>query len=411
MTATVNEEADALFGALFSPSGNEDPYPYYARLRRIAPVYVNAAGVCFISSYAGCHQVLNGREFGVDDRWDAMRADWRDHPAMTRLASSIAVAEPPQHTRLRKLVAGAFTRRRVEELRDSIDRHVESLMEAMALQGASGQPVDFVDSFARPLPVAIIGSMLGVTELEKTPANDLISAWLPAFEPGAGEAVVARGDDAAEQLWELFGAVIEERRHDPGDDLVSALIDSTSDGDRLATDELVSMVVTLFLTGSHTMTKFLGNSIVVLNGVPDQSDLLRADPRLATTAVEELLRFEAVAQLIPRVARAEVTIDDVVVPEGTAVIAMLGAASRDPSIFEEPDRCDIRRNPNPHLAFGVGIHHCIGALLARIEGQIALPALLQRFPHLTIPTPGARTPGITFRGFESLPVIVSPHTG
>ncbi len=315
-------------------------------------------------------------------------------------------ANPPDHGRLRRLVAAAFTRRRVEAMAPRIQQITDGLLDSLPTDG----PVDLVEALAAPLPVRVIGDLLGVPEADfprfRTHTRPLVTGVLA----GRGPYV-----DAAVGMLDLLRELVVRHRADPGDDLLSALVaardGATGEGraDRLDEDELTSVGFLLLAAGHETTVNLIANGTYALLTHPDQRALLRARPDLLPAAVEELLRHDGPLNVtLPYVTTAPVPVGDVTIPAGEAVLAALVAAGRDRTRVAHPERLDLARTDGAHVAFGHGIHHCLGAPLARLEGRIALGALLARFPHLRLaaaPEDLVRLPGLLMNGFAALPVL------
>ncbi len=313
---------------------------------------------------------------------------------------------PPDHTRLRRLVTAAFTVRRVEALAPRVQEIADDLLDAMAAAGEGGRPVDLVDGFGFPLPITVITELLGIPPGDRA----AFRRWSSIAVNGA----VHPPDvyvDAARNIVGYVQELITAKRADPGDDLLSALIAVHEDGDRLSRDELTSMVFLLLVAGHETTVNLVVSGTYALLRHPDQLALLRAEPERLPAAVEELLRYDGPLQVtVPSVAAAPIEVGGVTIPAGEVVLPALLAANRDPARFPEPDRLDITRPSNSHIAFGHGLHHCLGAPLARLEGRIALGALLARFPGLRLADPAtepARNPGLILNGLVGLPVVLA----
>jgi cytochrome P450 len=316
-------------------------------------------------------------------------------------SASINGMDPPEHTRLRKLVASAFTARRVEALRPRVSGIVSELIDGVR-QGQ--QPADLVASFSLPLPSRVICEMLGV------PAEDLeqFHSWsdtvMGDWQRDGGEIMTALAE-----LYGYFGRLIERKRAQPADDLMSALIAARDDADRLSEDELTVMCCTLLIGGHETTANQINLSMLLLFDHPGQLETLRADPALIPGAVEELLRYVRLGSLAPaRVTTEDVEIDGVTIPAGEQVIPMFGSANRDPSVFSDPDRLDVSRDAAGHLTFGAGAHHCLGARLARVELQEAFRGLIGRLPGLRLAVPASELefkPGMAIHSLRALPVL------
>lgn len=393
-TIVESPETSRLLAELTTMVGREDPYPRYDRLRDIAPLVRADDGALVVTRYADCVAVVRDARLGHMPKHMfgfAGLADWAEHPSLYTLFNSMLALNPPEHTRLRRLVSGTFTARRVQALRPAIERMVADLLDDLAGE------TDFVGAFAFPLPVNVIGELLGVPAADRARFQTLIRDWSQVVEVITPE-VLERADPAAATLREYLGDLAEERRRAPQDDLISALVAAEEAGDRLTHDELVTMAALLFAAGFETTTNLLGNGLVALLRHPEQTI---GDP---ATAVEELLRYDSPVQLTSRVAFADVELGGTTVGGGERVVAYLGAGNRDPERFTDPHRLDLNRRDNAPLSFGGGIHYCLGAPLARMEAQIAFPALLARFPRLALSGEPQRRDSLSIRGYTSVPV-------
>ena len=394
-------ETDQLLFELTQPVGRDDPYPRYEALRRTAPLAVAEDGAIVLTRYADCHVVLHGPGFGHPDADELLTAiglpNWKDLPALWTLNTSLLSINPPEHTRLRRLVSRAFTARTVEQLRAPVASLVDDLLDELDAGG------DFVDTFAFPLPVSVIGELLGVPESDRAFFQPLVRDWTAVLDLFTLEAL-ERANEAAAQIRDYLGDLAEQRRTAPGDDLVSALVTMADDGDHLTEDELVTMAALLFSAGFETTTHLLGNGLVALLAHPDQADALRKDPELAPSAVEELIRFDSSVQITGRTALADTEVAGVPIAKDSRLVCYLGAANRDPERFEDPERLDLSRREGGPMSFGGGAHYCLGAPLARLEAQLAFPALLNRYPDLELADGARRRDSLTLRGYLSLPV-------
>jgi cytochrome P450 len=402
--AVSSPEVDRLLDELTQRDGRDDPYRRYELLRRRAPVARAPDGAVVLTRYADCHAVQHSPRCGHTDP-DAVFGrlgitDWREHPGIRTLSTSMLTVNPPEHTRLRRLVSGAFTARRVAALEPAVIAIVDDLVERLA--GSH----DFVTDFAFPLPVAVIGELLGVPVADRPAFQPLVRDWtmlLDVFTPD----ILQRADAAAAQIRAYLGALIEERRRRPGEDLLSGLVTAGTGGDRLSADEVVTMAALLFAAGFETTTHLLANSLVALLGSPEQLALLRRHPELAAGAVEELVRYDSPVQITVREVFEDISSPDLDIAAGERAVLYVGAANRDPVRFRDPDRLDITRAEGPPLSFGGGIHFCLGAPLARLEARIALPAVLRRYRDLALDGVPERRDSLTLRGFVHLPVAAS----
>jgi cytochrome P450 len=395
-THAADEAARVLLGSLGMP----DPYPAYARLRSLAPVYVPPQGPVVLTSYRAVSAMLHSPHAGKDSdaRFRQMGlTDWRDHPGLRMMFESILQLDDPEHGRLRAVVSKVFTARRVEAMRASVRAIAARLI--AHLSERSDEPVDLIAEWAFPLPVAVIGDLLGVPEQDRPQFAAWVRDHALSLEPGMGTEELARCDAAATQLSDYFRDLVASRRRAPADDLTSALAGLSE----LTDDELITMLVLLFAAGFETTTHLLGNAVIALVGNPDQITRWREDPGLTSNAVEELLRYDSPVQLNSRVTHAEVDVDGQQVPAGRVVFNLLGAANRDPSRFADPDRLDLGRADARSMSFGAGPHFCVGAALARIEAAEALPALFDTFEVSLDGAPQSR-PGLALRGHAQLPV-------
>jgi pimeloyl-[acyl-carrier protein] synthase len=312
---------------------------------------------------------------------------------------TMLVMDPPDHTRVRKLVNKAFTPRRIAELRGRIETVIDERLDRMADAGSS----DLIHDLAEPLPAIVIAELLGV------PAEDhrKFRAWSSELIAAIGAASVEErqrlGQQAGRALLAYLADVIQARRLEPEDDLISAMIHAQDENDALTDEELLATSNLILLAGHETTTNLIGNGMLALLRNPDQLDRLRSDPGLLPTAVEELLRYDGPVQATVRVPTEDVEIGGFEVPKGSMVLVNLGAANHDPEVFDDPDRLDVGRDPNPHLGFGFGTHFCMGAPMARLEATLAFEKLLARFPKITLENDAPEyRPNPILRGLRSL---------
>ncbi|GGS09043.1 cytochrome P450 [Micromonospora fulviviridis] len=402
------DPADAL-ALLLSPEGRVNPYPTYERLRGHGPVVQAGPAFHLVTGYAEADAILRDARFGVmdDDLRDQFLPGWRESPAVASISRSMLRTNPPDHSRMRRLAAGAFTPRRIAAMRDVVEAQADELVDGMVARAASGEPVDFMAEFAYPLPVAVICALLGVPAADRPLFRRWATDLTGVLEPEISPDELALADRGATELRDYFTDLVAARRRAPADDLTTALVQAhDGDGDRLSGDELLSNLVVLLVAGFETTTNLLGNGLVVLLDHPAAAATLRERPEFAPGYVEELLRYDSPVQLTSRTSTAPTRYGGVDLPAGSWLILLLGAANRDPGRYPEPARFDPWRPAVHPLSFGAGPHYCLGAGLARLEAQVAFPLLLRRLPGLTLAGPGERRVRLTLRGYATLPVTV-----
>jgi cytochrome P450 len=404
-------QAAEIIGVLMSPEGRADPYPYYEKARELGPVAHVDAHFYMCTGYDEVNTALRSPAFGklrMDD--PTMVEAIAAHPSIASDSRSILAANPPDHTRMRRLMGAVFTPRRAAGLEPAIAVTVEKLLDAMALEGVDGAPVDFMERFAYSLPVSVICELLGV------PAQDR-----PRFRPLAHDVTgsleliddltrLGPADAATLELEEYFRELADRRRAEPRDDLVSALVQESDDPDgALSEGELIANLILLLVAGFETTTNLLGNGLALLFERPKVAQGLREGRLPVEDFIEEVLRFDSPVQLTSRVAtEAGARLGGVEIPGKAEVLLMLGAANRDPRRYFDPDVFDPLRPDTQPLSFGAGAHFCLGQALARLEATVAFPRLLARFPELA-PAPGqvpTRQDRLTLRGYDTLPVAV-----
>jgi cytochrome P450 len=391
----------------FNPMAPEfvaDPYPTYHRLRAEDPVHQSPLGFWVLTRYEDVVASLRDPRMVKEPIAAFVAARFGLAAPPTGMGLSMLDRDPPDHTRLRGLVSKAFTPRVIEQLRPHIQQIVDGLLDKV-----EGEPgMDLIEQFAYPLPVIVICEMLGVPVADHERfkgwgldiARGLDAIMLPPDSPVAERSMHARHALAA-----YFRELIAARRAAPRDDMLSGLIAAEEAGDKLSEDELLATCILLLVAGHETTVNLIGNGSLALLRHPDQRKRLQDDPGLITTAVEELLRFDGPVQRTARIPSEDVVIGGRTIGKGEMVMPFIGAADRDPAQFRDPDRLDLGRTDNRHIAFGWGIHFCIGAPLARVEGQIAINTLLRRKPKLALATdtPEYRQ-SLTLRGLSHLPV-------
>jgi cytochrome P450 len=412
VTAHAGSLDALLFEILATPEGRADPYSRYAQLREQAPVFRSALGMWICTRFEDCQAVLRDPRLGkVQDEDGRSRTEARfgagtmtpEQIEALRERRSMLFLNPPDHTRLRGLVSKAFTPRTVERLRPQIVGLVDELLAELP----DGEPVDVVETIAFPLPVAVIGRMLGVPAQDWPRFRTVMRDVTVLLEPMIPEDQLRRALEAQQEIDAYFRELVARRRREPQDDLISHLIAVEEGSDRLTEMELISTATLLFGAGFETTTNLIGNGLLALLTHPDELARLRSDPAgLTRSAVEELLRFDSPVQLDGRDAFEDVPIADAVVGAGETVLTLLGAANRDPARFREPDRLDLDRDEGPPLSFASGIHYCLGAALARAEAQVLFDRLMVHFPRLELATNAPTWKDrITLRGLVELPVV------
>lgn len=379
---------------LFTWAGRRDRHPIYERLRERGSVSYSTTGFAAIVGHAAADQLLRSRDTSVftEGGTDAIGFDL-----------SLLELDPPDHTRLRALVAPAFAARRMRVQEERIRAAIERFTDSLAADLARG-PVDLMDAFARPLPVLMITSLLGIPDEEVGPLTHYGNAVGLALDGVQSVAHHRELKEADAQLRALFARLIERRRRDPGDDLVSHLVAAEAEH-KLTAAELVPLASLLLVAGFETTVNLIGNGVAALLDRPDLWRRLVDDPGLAERAVDETLRQDSPVQLTGRTPTRDLEVDGHTIPAGTGVVVLLGAANRDPAVFERPDEFDLDRpNPRDHLAFGSGIHSCPGRALAEIEGRLALESLATRLPRLVRGGRETMASGVVLHGRRTLPV-------
>lgn len=387
-----------------------DPYPSFHKLRELAPVLDTPIGATVFSRWADCSQILRDPHFSsASEHHESGARQMREQMATTmgferlsKMADTLLLfLDPPDHTRIRSLVSKAFTPRTVEQLRPKIDDIVAGLLDEALAKGE----MDLIPDLAYPLPVVVICELLGVPAADHARFQGWSKTLAAMIDPIADPSLLAGAEQAVIAFDDFFHELLEERRTNPGDDLLTALLQAEEEGERLSEDELLSLAILLLVAGHETTMNLIGNGMLALFRHPDQLESLRRDASSIRNGVEEFLRYDPPVQFTARTATADVTVGGREMHRGDAAIVLIGAANRDPSQFPDPDRLDLTRaEANRHLAFSSGIHYCLGAALARVEAQSAIGQLVSRFPHLAQAGDERRRPNINLRGLESLPL-------
>jgi cytochrome P450 len=401
---------DPLFGRLnpFLPEYRRDPYPTYHALRSRAPVYRSRVFQSWIlTRYDDIAAVLRDPSFSVNRTQlplvRMMRRFRRESEFSRSIDRDLLMLDPPDHTRLRNLVSKAFTPRVVERLRPRIQEIVDELLERAAEAGE----MDLIRDFASPLPVTVIAEMLGIPPRDRARLKRCSNELTALLDPLQAAQGLRGARRAFDELAGTFRSLFEARRQEPREDLVSALVSAYDAGDRLSEIELLSICTLILGAGHETTTNLIGNAVLALLRHPGERKRLHDDPGLVESAVEEFLRYDSPVQITDRVATQDCEIGGRRIRRGHLVGLLLGAANRDPAQFADPDRLDLGRQENRHLAFGQGVHFCLGAQLARLEAQLAIGTLVRRFPDFRgDPNVAGWKRSMVLRGVDALPLAL-----
>lgn len=387
------------------PDFIENPHPVLHRLRAEDPLHRNPDGSLYLTRYDDCLAVYRSRAM-LSEKTGEFGRKFGECPLYRHHTTSLIFNDPPYHTVVRKLISKAFTPRKLAEFEPLIEDIVDRLLDRVEDLGE----LDLIDDFAKVLPTEIISFMLGIPQEYRARLRGYSLAILGALDPVVPPDRMAAGNAAVEEFSEILNDLINHRRKHPEGaaqgEVLEALIFGEHDGRRLTQEELIQNCIFLLNAGHETTTSFVGNAVGILLDNPDQHRDLLENPEIIDTAVEEFLRYESPLQIGNRLAGEDVELPSGVVQKGTYIHTSIAAANRDPAQFEEPDRVNLRRAPNRHIAFITGIHVCLGATLARVEGRIAIGRFVQRFPRLAEAGPRERLPLARFRGYTRLPVRV-----
>ncbi len=386
------------------PTFVANPYLGLSELREFGkPVWHEGLGMYLAACHGDANDVFRNKSLGrifIDKKpefeWETF--NWLH-------SDSILDSEPPKHTRLRALVAKAFNRNKIESMRPAIERITAELLDAIETKVSSGENFDLIADYAEPLPVKIIADLLGFPASEEHLLRPWSQAIVKMYEVNPSLQYQSEAKTAASEFAEYVRALAEERKKRPGRDLITDLAMVEENGEKLNMHELVATCVLLLNAGHEASVNAFGNGMVEVLRRPDQSALLRNDPRALTeTALEEFMRFDAPLQLFERTATKDTELGGVEIAAGQKIAALIGSANRDPAIFENADEMNIARDPNPHIGFGAGIHFCLGAPLARLEMGVSLPALWEKFPEMSLASEPVRRPTFVLRGYESVAI-------
>ncbi|WP_345580993.1 cytochrome P450 [Streptomyces prasinosporus] len=399
----------AVLAALVTREGRRDPHPLYDALRAHGGLVPVRPGLMVAVGYAECSRALREPRLLVQDArsHDLHRPGWRSHSSLRGFTRSVLYTNPPDHSRMRRLMSGGFTPRSVAGLEPTIVRMTDRLLDRMAELGTGGAPVDFMAEFAYRLPVAVIGAMLGVPDDDQIWFRAAVEHVTVALEGISRASGLAAADRAMDELSAYFAGLIDQRRRRPADDLISALVRAHErDGERFTEEELLGNLVLLLAAGFDTTTHLLGQALHLAFEHPGWAARLRDDPDCAAGYVEETLRIAPPVHATSRFADTDVDLLGTRVPAGTKVLVLLAAGNRDPGRFPDPHRFDPHRPDVQPLSFGAGAHFCLGAPLARAEARIALPRLFGRFPGLAPAGAPTHRDRLVVPGHDRLPVTV-----
>ncbi|WP_406494324.1 cytochrome P450 [Streptomyces sp. NBC_01604] len=394
----------------WDPAFLDDPYPAYAELRERGRVqYFEPTGQWLVSHHADVSALLRDRRLGRTYQHRFTHEDFgrtappaAHEPFHTLNDHGMLDLEPPDHTRIRRLVSKAFTPRTVEQLKPYVTRLAGELVDGLVRQGGG----DLLTDVAEPLPVAVIAEMLGIPESDRAPLRPWSADICGMYELNPSEDVAARAVRASVEFSDYLLQLIAERRKEPGEDLISGLIAAHDEGDRLTEQEMISTCVLLLNAGHEATVNATVNGWYALFRNPGQLAALRADHTLVASAIEELMRYDTPLQLFERWVLDDIEVDGTTIPRGAEIAMLFGSANHDPEVFRNPEQLDLARKDNPHISFSAGIHYCIGAPLARIELAASMTALLEKAPTLGLAAEPRRKPNFVIRGLEGLAVDV-----
>lgn len=410
--APTRAQADAITAKLLlTPEGRRDPYPLYDQLRRAAPVHRTGLGPWVLSRYDDCVAALRDPRIGKDmHKLSALRfgPDWRRHVVLDEGRRAMHNLTGRDHARLRGLVAKGFTPRMITDLQPYIEDTIAEMLEPIAEAGGG----DILAALAFPLPVMVIGKMLGVPEADRARFRGPVLSLVTMFEMMPTKQQLEAANAAHVEVRSYFLELVAEKRRRPREDLLSALTRVEVEGERLDDLELATLAQLLFAAGFETTTNAIANGLLALLRAPDQLQLLREDRRLLAELPAELVRYDSPAQMAVRVTEEELVIGGETIPADAILFILLGAGNRDPARFERPNSLDVTRTGVRPLSFGGGVHHCLGASLARIELSSTFAALLDRFGHIELDGPAPQVRDLfTLRGLSSLKVSTTAASG
>lgn len=405
MNASANELAASFDLEQLTAEFYDNPYPTYRALRENEPIKRLRKGTVFLTRYDDLVTTYKNTKSFSSDKKREFAPKYGDTPLYEHHTTSLVFNDPPAHTRVRRLIMGALSPRAIAGMEPDIIKLVDSLLDAIAAKG----DCELIEDFAASIPIEVIGNLLDVPHDERAPLRDWSLAILGALEPVVSPEVAARGNKAVTDFLAYLRTLVARRRERPGNserDVLTRLIQGEDNGERLTEKELLHNCIFLLNAGHETTTNLIGNGLVALDRNPDQKRRLIDHPELIKTAVEEMLRYETSNQLGNRMTTERVELGGVMLEAGTSITLCIGAANRDPAQFPDPERFDIARTPNRHLAFATGAHQCAGMALARLEGAIAVSRFLARFPNYAVSGRPVRGGRVRFRGFLSVPCAI-----
>lgn len=407
MTDATTGPADAL-AELTSQRGIEDPYPIYESLRALGNVLPLGPQVVILG-YEECANALRHPSMLSTDAsvQDQLLPGWRDHSSWRWLTQLMLFTNNPVHARQRHFNRGVFTPRRVQGMQPMVERIIDGLINRLDELAADGRPIDFMSQFAFLVPLAVQGELLGIPHADQMSFREDIAEIAKTMEPIHDLDVLTPGDAAMDRMAAYFAGLIEERRARPGTDLVSTMVQANDESGDLSEDEMIANFLLLFEAGIESPTDLLGNSMRIALTRPEHADRLVDDPAYATGFVAEVLRFDPPVHALSRLAGADFDFFGIPIAAGTKVTLLIAAGNRDPRRFPDPERFDPTRPDNKPLTFGLGPHYCIGASLARMESEIAIPRLLRRFPEAALAAPPSYRDQLVMRGYDQLPLSLS----
>lgn len=403
--------AGKIIGALMGAEGKANPYPIYQRARELGPVAQIAPEWFLVSTYAEVREAMRSPAY-LKDRYsrvdESQRAVRRAHRSIQLFDESVLLKDPPEHTRVRKLLSAAFTPKRIAEMEGKVLRVTDDLLDGLAERARAGSGIDFMEDFAVRLPLTVMCDLMGVPRKDWHRFRPLAQDLNASLEMIVDDVQLAAADAAAAELDEYFTALIELRRADPQDDLISVLLGATDGEDRqLDPRELLANLELLLVAGFETTTNLLGNAVAALFDHPEVREGLLVGKYTHSQFIEEVLRFDAPVQhMIRSAGEPGMELAGVPIPVGAELVMLMGSANRDPLRFPDPDVFDPARADNQPLSFGGGAHYCIAAMLARLEGVTAMARLLDRFPRIALSGTPVRSDRLELRGFRELPVVI-----